>query len=395
MPKNEYIEEVINPGDRASKLARKVCVDSFLNSAVIDVIQGDKRGEFRGADDFRWKRHILYGMLNEEYAMTIQNDGAGGKTNFTALKGNRTAYKQAGWEIITMNADDIVRDGGLPVLMTNELNAKKITDKNFHLFAAFMNGYSRALRITRMVNFTGETAIMKYSITTPFDVNDSKTMVFTLGGTCNGLTHRDKKIHPKKIRQGMLIVGLIDPGYRCNGGTKLTDIALTRYGYSGYESFLHDITIPSMCYSPLISRVHGWKRDGRITDPMVKIAGIAHITGGGLWKKLGEILPHGVGAKLDKMVTASAVLLMAEYLAKHDDKITALDAYSIFHGGCGMMVICKTEKDAEELLKMSNKMSYQAKIIGITTRSKRNEILVRCGFMDRNKQTISSLELEG
>lgn len=397
MVKDRYIEEVVSPGDKASKLARKICVDSFLNSAVVEVIQGDRRGEFRGADDFRWRGYILAGMLHGDYAMTVQNDGAGGKTNFTALKGNRTAYKQAGWEIIAMNADDIVRDGGLPVIMTNELNAKRITAKNFHLFVAFMNGYARALRLTRMINFTGETAVMKYSITNPFDVNDSKTIVFTLGGTCIGLTHKGKKINTENVRPGMYIVGLIDPGYRCNGGTKLTEIGLAGSGNNVYEAFLRDLTMPSKCYAPLITRVHGWKRDGRITDPIVKIAGIAHITGGGLWKKLSEILPYDVGARLDNMVAAPAVLLVAEYLSKHNDKVApipALDAYSIFHGGCGMMVICETEEDAGKLVNVANRSSYQARIIGRTTRSKRNEILVKCGFMDRNTQMISSLELE-
>ena len=62
------------------------------------------------------------------------------------------------------------------------------------------------------------------------------------------------------------------------------------------KKYFNMLCIPSANYSRTITRVHGWLPDGHIKKADVEIAGIAHITGGGIWGKLSEILPEGVGA---------------------------------------------------------------------------------------------------
>jgi phosphoribosylaminoimidazole (AIR) synthetase len=335
MPEDLYMKEIIDPGDKASKLAHEVCVESYGNSPAVTVVP-HQPGNFRGPVGFVWRRELLREMTRysidpktgrvTDWSLieAVENDGAGGKPQFFTLLGDEQAFRGLGWEIITMTADDFARSGRFPVVIANQMDAKKITDKNFPLYRAVMEGYGEALRKAGLVNITGETAIMKHSITAFCDDGEDDQLILTWGATCVGLTRKDRLIDGSKIKPKMLIIGFWEPGYRCNGGTLNTNLIMEKFGKDPRRimenpkarEFIKKLTVPSISYAKTISRLLGWKPDGSAGEPLAEIAGIAHITGGGIWGKLKDILPPGVGAKLKWMPEPAEVLLEAQAMSK-------------------------------------------------------------------------------
>ncbi len=427
---DRYNRETVAPGDLASKLAAYICRNSFGNSPAVQILTGDHPGlvdmvggekNFRGMTGFMWKPWILRAMTTGagvlavpggrswEMIETMQNDGAGGKLAFHALEGSEAAFEGAAWEIMAMCLDDIARFGGLPVVLSNEIQAQRITEENFRLFEAVMRGFSRALEQTRTVSITGETAIMRPSITAFCDLKSDQQLIMTWGASCTGLLHSQAFINGSTIRAGMPIVGFWEPGYRCNGGTFFVNLllALAARRMSRPRHWFHQLltqgrgdihwlleqndlmdlvrqlTIPSLCYTPTLIRVMGWKPDGTVGDPLAKIHGVAHITGGGVWHKLGDLLPDGIGAELDQMFKPAEVLRMAWEMSLDIPGLELKDEqpYGTFHGACGALAVVEPGEQMS-LIKEAEADGIKAKVVGMTMHSPEKKIIIHSRFQE-------------
>ncbi|MEK7574647.1 MAG: AIR synthase-related protein [Patescibacteria group bacterium] len=393
-----YWRDVIDPGDRASRLAKDICFRSHRNSSRVLIVP-NQPGNFRGPVGFLWTHDILRKMSNYhvdsggnvvgwELMEAVENDGAGGKSQFLTFLGEEAAFRSHGWEIITMTRDDFARSGRLAVILDNEMNVRRITDKNFPFFQATMEGYGDALAKAHMVNITGETAIMRHSITAFCDVNDDNQLVLTWGASCIGLCARDKLIDGSRIAPGMPIIGLHEHGYRCNGGTFFTNLILNKWGpdvrdamqNETVRSFVRKLTVPSISYARLIEDLVGWHGVSWHGQPP-DIRGVAHITGGGVWGKFKEILPPGVGADLHSMPEPPVVLREAQELSQGTPyQLSDYQAYGTLHGGCGMLVICAPGSEVH-VLNQAGKLGIKASFVGSTIASPVNEVLIGSKFM--------------
>lgn len=396
---DKYWEEIISPGDRASTLAKEICFRSHKNCPAVSVIP-HQPNNFRGGVGFIPKKHILRDMMNGSVTIDVENDGAGGKPQFFTLIGTPSVFKNLGWEIITMTADDFARSGRFPAVIANEINVKRVTEKNFRLFRAAMEGYGDALKEAGLVNITGETAIMRHSITAFCDIDSDEQLVLTWGATCIGLARKNLLINGSAIKLGMPIIGFWEPGYRCNGGTFFTNLILRKWGPHPQDimqnpealEFVKKLTVPSKSYARTITRLVGWNPDGSMGKPLAQIKGIAHITGGGVWGKFGEILPEGVGAYLAYMPRPAKVLLQAQELSwdtKH--RLTDWQAYGTLHGGCGMLLVCHAG-DENKIIIEAKKDGIRAEIVGETLASDDREIIIQSRFNEG--KTLSSLKPE-
>ena len=375
-----YKKEIIDPGDRASRLAKEVGFASHNNCPAVVVVP-HQPGNFRGPIGYTWKQHILEQMMHNNLpAWTmleeIENDGAGGKPQFFTLVSTPEVFKGLGWEIITMTADDFARSGRFPAVMVNDLNVKSITAQNFPLFQSCMEGYGEAIKQAALVNLTGEIAVMKHSVTAFCDEKSDDQLILIWGATCVGLAYHDFLIDGSLIGPNMPIVGFWEPGYRCNGGTFFTNLFMRKFGpdlrcireNSTAMAFVKKLTTPSLSYARTICRLVGWNDDGSPGTPLAKIVGCAHITGGGVWGKFGEILPDGIGAILDKMPQPTDILAQAQALSWNfgDLRLTDHQAYRTFHGGCGMFLVCPTENDVGKVIAEAGNDGIQAQVVGRT-----------------------------
>ncbi len=392
-----YREEVINPGDAASRLAKRVNRESYLNSEAIRVIDVEDSTGFRNPVGFVWYQHILREMLeqdtnngNWEIAESPEGDGNGQKPGFYTLVGTPEAFYGQGSDLVAMNADDEARSGRFAVAMiSNEIDAKRVTKSNFHLVEALFHGYADQLRRSHLVSMTGEFAVMKYAITAFCDLNSDEQLILTWSAACLGLMRRSKLINNANIRPGMPLVGFWEKSYRCNGGGRHTQILMERHGGRIQDmledpqtrNFIEKLAIPSQSYAWALSRAHGWLPDGSVGEPHATIVGAGHITGGGLFGKFGENLPEGVGALLDQMPVPCDVLLQAQQLSKSTPHPMAdWECHDTFHGGCGMLVACRDYSNAKALIKSVKEEGVSASIVGKTVESNDRVVTVHSRF---------------
>jgi phosphoribosylaminoimidazole (AIR) synthetase len=405
--KDSYKDEIIDPGDQASAMAKEICFESHGNCSAVTIVP-HQPDNFRGPVGFVWAPHVLKMMaahtrnrrtkqITDWLVMEeVENDGAGGKLQFSTLVGTPQVFARLGWEIICMTADDFARTGRLACIIDNAIDTKRITAKNFHLFEAMMRGLGLALAKVGLVNITGEVAIMKHSVTAFCDTGADDQLIVNWGASCVGLAHRALLIDGSAIKTGMPIVGFWEPGYRCNGGTFFTNLILQQWGSDIDEirnnpeamEFVEKLTVPSTSYARTISRILGWKPNGSIKKPLAQVKGIAHITGGGL-AKLKEILPEGVGARLYAMPKPADVLLQAQELSWETDlQLTDKQAHTTLHGGCGMMVVCSNHGSADRVIREASKDGIPAQIIGKTVNSTTNVVLINSRFKEGAMVTL-------
>jgi len=327
----------------------------------------------------------------------VENDGAGGKPQFHTLVGTPEVFEGLGWEIIAMTADDFARTGRFPIVIDNEMNIKQLTKENFPLFEAIMRGYHKALKLSNLVNITGETAVMRHSVTAFCDTGSEKQLILTWGASCIGLARRELLIDGSKIKPNMVIVGFRDPGYRCNGGTWFTSLILKKFGPDPKKvvanpeavAFAKKLTTPSVSYARTICRLIGWRPDGLVTKPLANICGIAHITGGGVWGKFGELLPKGVGAILNLMPSPAEVMLEAQEMSWDTDiRLTDRMAYGNLHGACGALLVTD-EDSAQTIIREAAMDGIEADVVGKTTYSDKNELIIHSRF--KEEKILSSI----
>ena len=404
---SNYRSEVIAPGDLASQIGREVCKNSIGNSLAVHVVSHDT-SSFRGGMGYLWKKHILLRMLNHKIRNgkitdwnmmeTVENDGAGGKPQFPTFLGSIGGFYRLGWELVVMCAEDVVRRGGFPCIMLNQADIKNVNKRNLAKVRAFFRGYSDALKSAGLVNITGETAIMKNSITAFCDTGDPTQLILTLSGACVGLLAREKMFESDVILPEMPIVGLFEDGYRCNGGGAFTRIIQEIGGIDMKEAmkdpklraFVRELTVSSRYYGRTITRIHGWCPDGRTKRALAIILAIAHITGGGIWVKFGEMLPKGIGAELDKMPLPPKALRMAFELSKKTRQpMSEWNAYGDFHGGPGMILVCEPGHE-NRIIEECRRDGIRAGVIGKTTSSKQREVTIISRYTDE-KTFLSSL----
>ncbi len=410
MSEDPYKDEVIDPGDVISQFASEINRQSYKNCPAVTIIP-HKSNDFRGPVGWMWQTHILQGMLENHQHLhghrikwvmleEVENDGAGGKPQFHTIIGTEEVFMGLPWEIIEMCFEDFVRSGRFPAIFMNQIDIKSVTKNNLPLFKAAFTGLGKALKKVNLACITGETAIMKHSITAFCDTGAPEQAICTWSGACIGLAHRDKLLDGSKIAPGQPIVGFWEPGYRCNGGTFFTNLLLKIYGSvenilksSDARAFIEKLCVPSKHYGRTILRLHGWNDDGSIREALANIVGIAHITGGGVWAKLGDLLPNGIGADLNNMPKPADVLLEAQEMSWDIEglRLTDLQAHGTLHGGCGMFVVAEIDEDAERIIAEAEADGIEAQIVGHTTTSDENEITIVSRF--RENRTLSSLEL--
>ncbi|HEY4479379.1 MAG TPA: AIR synthase-related protein [Candidatus Paceibacterota bacterium] len=388
----DYKAEITDPNDMASQFARKIALESHNNCPAITVRPHDARN-WRGGTGVLWAKHVLEAMLQSHNSIgrsvmleEMENDGAGGKPQFFTLHGSDRAFSGLGWEVIVMCDHDFWRSGRFPAYICNQIDTKGLTPQNFRLFKAMMEGYGLALQRSGLANITGEIAICPNQITAFCDQNSPSQLIVTWGAAVVGLSHCDRLIDGYLIEPGMDIVGLLENGYRCNGGTWLTRLVLTKWGPSidairnnpEAMDFIEMLTIPSVSYSSFLRVLIGWNPDASLRPPAGRVYGIAHITGGGL-AKFQEALPNGIGACLDEMPRPPEVLLQAQRYAAEKMTLSDEAAYRTFHGGCGMMLVCHPD-DTSNIIRLAHAHRHVACHVGKTCWSPTKEIRVTSRF---------------
>ena len=322
---------------------------------------------------------------DDSFVNVMHADGAGTKSILAYLywkeTGDISVWEGIAQDAIVMNLDDLLCVG-----IYNNIIFNSTIDRNKHLIPGevldkIINGSQKFFDLLKSYGVNihylgGETA----------DVGDVVRTI-AVNGTMACRWEKENLITNDKIAAGDVIVGLAsyedfyNSGIGSNGLTSARHDTLDKYYSTQYkESYdnnlseevvyigknrLTDIfseeeknysTIGKMLLSP--TRTYAPVLIQLLENHFEKIHGIIHCSGGGQTKCL-KYLPGNFKIIKDNLFNPTAVF----QLIKENSGSSYREMYEVFNMGCRLEIYC-SEKDAAEIIKVSESFSIDAQIIG-------------------------------
>ncbi|WP_346984873.1 phosphoribosylformylglycinamidine cyclo-ligase [Chryseobacterium sp. POE27] len=248
-------------------------------------------------------------------------DGVGTKLK-VALDSKK--YDSIGVDCFAMCANDILCHGAKPLFFLDYLACGKLDSE---IAAEIVLGMVEACKDNNCALIGGETAEMP-GMYQPGD--------YDVAGFCVGIVEKDQIIDGSGIKAGNKIIALPSSGFHSNGFSLVrkvfTDFNEEFEGKPLYETLL----VPTRLYYKDIHKVL----------EEVKVCGIAHITGGGLYENVPRIIPEGLCASIDaSKINIPSIMVELEKRGG----VAHEEMFGTFNMGVGMIVVVDAEH-AEKVL---------------------------------------------
>ena len=310
------------------------------------------RGQFAGL--FR-----LAAMKLRDPVLVASTDGAGTKLKVAQLvepaerlngrypepsRGSSRrigAYEAIGVDVVAMNVNDVVTYGAEPLFFLDYLAIGKLQPA---LMSALLKGIVRGCRESGCALLGGETAEMP-GVYEPGE--------YDVAGFCVGVVERAKLIDGSAVRKGDIIVGVASSGVHANGFSLirrvLTEAQLVRLG--------RPLLTPTRIYvRPILRALH-----------QVRIHGIAHVTGGGLARRLPSLVSAHRALRV-RLTPKSWPVPPIFRTIQTAGRISAEEMMATFNMGVGMVLACPAA-DAERLVRLMHDEGMPAWPIGTIERN--------------------------
>ncbi|MEM4267597.1 MAG: AIR synthase-related protein [Candidatus Woesearchaeota archaeon] len=327
-------------------------------------------------EDFSGLRAVNVGGLPVDTYMNINLDGVGTKIEIC----ERTSrHDTVAYDLFAMVCDDAIVRGAEPVIIGSILDVRSLggQDNSFIDFVRQLAvGYINAAKEANVAIINGEVAEIGARVSGygPFNYNWGAGVV--------SFAKKDRMLTGYKIREGNLLVGLGEQGFRSNGITLLRRVMESAYGKEWQEYIydskrIGDLALhPSRIYSSAVVDMFG----GLDKEPKAPIHGIAHITGGGIPEKLGRTLkPSGLGAYINNPFEPCSLMKHCQ----EKGNISDFEAYKIWNMGQGMTIITPSPDD---VIKIAEEHGIESKVIGEITKSPNIVIKSRGANCDDEKE---------
>lgn len=261
--------------------------------------------------------------------LVITTDGIGTKIELAERTG---VYDTLGFDLVAMVVDDLTALGAEPCVLSNVLDVSVIDED---LVDALFRGLHAAAARARVAVACGEIAELGARV-----AGYGEKMHCAWSATCVGVLREGwEPLDGSAIRDGQVILAVPERGFRCNGFTRLRAELTRAYGAEWHTVRAGDHTwgelllTPSVVCAPLITALR---------EAGVALAGVAHVTGGGIPNKLGRVLrASGLGARLAGLRPAE---MLERFLALGAMGIE--DAYCTFHMGPAMLLVMEEAEAA-------------------------------------------------
>ena len=326
-------------------------------AAGVDVSAGDRAVELMRGHIASTRRPEVVGGLGgfggavampagyREPLLVSSTDGVGTKTAIATAVGR---FDTVGRDLVAMCADDVVCTGAEPLFFLDYIAVGRLDPVNV---AELVGGVAAGCRDAGCALVGGETAEHPGVM----DVD-----AFDLAGCCVGVVERSRYLDGTAALPGDAIVGLAASGLHANGFSLVRgllakfDIDLHRpYQEQLLRSLGETATAELMAARPdealmtvshvLLTPTAIYARSVlglRVTLDAAghELAGVAHITGGGLPGNVPRALPPGLGARLDPALwpMPSVMRLFGALGGLEDPELRAT-----FNGGRGRVVVVR------------------------------------------------------
>jgi len=280
-------------------------------------------------------------------------DGVGTKI-LVAIMMNK--FSNIGRDIVNHCINDIAVQGAEPIYFLDYIGIGRLKSP---LYEDVLSGIVEACAAANCALLGGETAEM------PGIYDDD----FDLVGVITGVVEKSRIISGEKIKPGHVAIGLASNGLHTNGYSLARKILFERCGYDPHDEFkelggsIGDTLLkPHTSYLPAIKAA--MKAD-------VRIHGIAHITGGGLYDNVPRILPTNVGVHFETGILPVPPVFN---MIVEGGNVSKEEAYRVFNMGVGMVWFLP-EADAETALKVCRKTGFKAARIGEAVKGEKRVVI--------------------
>lgn len=242
-------------------------------------------------------------------------------------------HNTIGIDVVAMCANDILAQGAQPMFFLDYLAVGKNYPEQVE---SIVEGVAEGCVQAGCAIVGGETAEMSGFY------EDGE---YDIAGFCVGATEKEDLLSPENTKAGQVVIGLPSSGVHSNGFSLVRKI-LRDNNISLNERF-NESTIGETLLTPTKIYV---KEVLKLLNE-VKVAGIAHITGGGFHENLPRCLAKGLGMKINK--NSYEVPEIFRYLQEKGG-IDEEEMYNIFNMGVGMALVVNKEDVNKALSLLEN-----------------------------------------
>jgi len=262
----------------------------------------------------------LFQSPGRDQVLVASADGVGTKLNVAVMAGR---HDTVGQDLINHCTNDILVQGARPLFFLDYLGTASLSAG---MFKDVVKGLCKACRENGCALLGGETAEM------PGLYPKGE---YDLVGTIVGTVDRRRIITGESIRPGDMIIGLPSTGLHTNGYSLARKVIFKTAGLDINDTF------PGMrkTVADVLLAVHrSYLKPVAALMEKVRIQGMAHITGGGLYDNIPRILPDQCRAMIDsRSWTVPALFRFIEDKGKVDRD----EMYRVFNMGIGYTVIVR------------------------------------------------------
>ena len=287
------------------------------------------RGQFAGL--FRLANARL-----RDPVLVASTDGVGTKLQLAQLAG---AHEGIGVDAVAMNTNDVLVYGAQPLFFLDYLAVGRIQPA---LMGAVLRGIVRGCRLSGCALLGGETAEMP-GLYRPGE--------YDVAGFCVGAVERRHLIDGSRVRAGDAIVGLASSGVHANG------FSLVRRVFSARQlrHFARALLTPTRIYvRPVLRALR-----------TVPIAAIAHVTGGGIARRIPSLVARRPGLRAELFEGRWPVPKIFTAI-QATGRIAEPEMMATFNMGIGMALVCRAS-DAARLIRLLRRAGVPAWTIGRVT----------------------------
>jgi phosphoribosylformylglycinamidine cyclo-ligase len=323
--------------------------DAYRRSGV-DIDAGERAVELMRASVAATTRPEVIGGLGgfasamalpggmREPVLVSSTDGVGTKT---AIAMALARYDTVGHDLVAMCADDLVCAGAEPLFFLDYVAVGRVFPERV---AAMVASIADGCTLAGCSLIGGETAEHP-GLMEPDE--------FDMAGFCVGVVERDRLLDGTAAREGDALVGIASSGLHSNGFSLVrrilaeTEVPLGE----GYAELVGRIlgpatapeaeTLPLSLGEVLLTPTRIYSKAilalrRRLDEAGAPLAGVAHVTGGGLPGNVPRVLPEGLAARVHPggWPTPSVMRLMGALGGLSDAELR-----STFNGGLGMVCV--------------------------------------------------------
>ena len=256
----------------------------------------------------------------ENPCLVSATDGVGTKLRLAI---EMEQYSELGQDLVAMCANDLICTGARPLFFLDYFSTSQL---DLDQAKTFLKGIKAACHKSRMVLIGGETAEMP-------GLYQSKD--FDCAGFAVGIVDETKILGSHRVKEGMKVIGVSSSGFHSNG------FSLLRKLYSSKKDLIEygeRLLTPTHLYVNLVLDLVKTQ----------KLAGVAHITGGGI-NNLARVLPEGLGLKLK---TWEFPEIVEETMLRAG--LSKIKMLEIFNCGVGLALIAHSSQVPEILNKIKS-----------------------------------------